>query len=313
MEVPLKVEEEFKQRMVALGKALLLHWRADGVLGAHRHRLGDALRALHAATGLSEESLDTFKQIKKQGDLARHLPLRVAAPGDVESSEKISVAGEDLRATAPSFVLGAGCWLPLPPPVGMRCTRGAVVYSTLDVEPPQLGPCRIPSQPSETCCSAARAPTGDHCPAAAVAAAVVADGAVRVGDGADGDDLSAKAADADADFYAAVEEQRRAWLDIRCAAQPFVRLRDRVDCALGALEPEVGLRDGEHPVPSPFRFVGADTSPRFSRRLAGLPDSRNRRLFLDDHGRLRVRDRGVRPGAPIPGIGRPQEAECQQQ
>ncbi|CAK0805119.1 unnamed protein product, partial [Prorocentrum cordatum] len=148
-----EVEEDLKQRMVALGK----------------------------------ESLDTIKQIKKQGDLARHLPLHIAAPGDVDSSEKISVAGEDLRATVPSFVLGAGCWLLLPPPV---------------------------------------------------------DGAVRVGDGADGNDLNAKAADAE--FYAAVEEQRQAWLDIRCAAQPFVRLRDRVDCALGAQELEaVFVRETE--------------------------------------------------------------------
>lgn len=56
-----------------------------------------------------------------------------------------------------------------------------------------------------------------------------------------------------------------------------------------------------------------DVSPRFSRRLAGLPDNRNRRLFLDAHGHPRVRDRGVRPGAPITGIGPPQEAECPQQ
>ncbi|CAK0792124.1 unnamed protein product, partial [Prorocentrum cordatum] len=96
------VEEELRARMEALGKALILRWRADGVLGAHKHRLGGALRALHSTLGLPDDVFNSFKQVKVQGDMEpRH---------DI-----------DYR----------GIWEPLETGFeGLRCHCGTVVFSS---------------------------------------------------------------------------------------------------------------------------------------------------------------------------------------
>ncbi|CAK0841780.1 unnamed protein product [Prorocentrum cordatum] len=79
-------------------------------------------------------------------------------------------------------------------------------------------------------------PTGDRCPAAAVAATVVADTAERQADGAGGVDPSGTVnvgIQGDVDFVEGVEKQLRLWGQARPgrATRPFVRRRARVDAA----------------------------------------------------------------------------------
>ena len=62
------------------------------MLGAHGHKLGDALRALRSALDLSREVFDAFRRVKVQGDLARHLPLGTGMPNGSGAQEKAGVS-----------------------------------------------------------------------------------------------------------------------------------------------------------------------------------------------------------------------------
>ena len=69
------IVSELRERLAALGQALLLHWRLDAELGHHRHRLGDALRELATIVKLPTALITEVKAVKAASDKARHEPL----------------------------------------------------------------------------------------------------------------------------------------------------------------------------------------------------------------------------------------------
>ncbi|CAK0805965.1 unnamed protein product, partial [Prorocentrum cordatum] len=118
---PTDLAAALEDRLVSLGRALLLHHRADVALGRHMHRLGDALRAVAKTLDVDTDFVHRGMEIKSDGDKARHQPLLAATPSAavdcvveicvadvVASTVKVDTAGlphgSVLRAEAPVFV-----------------------------------------------------------------------------------------------------------------------------------------------------------------------------------------------------------------
>ncbi|CAK0792395.1 unnamed protein product, partial [Prorocentrum cordatum] len=118
---PTDLAAALEDRLVSLGRALLLHRRADVALGRHMHRLGDALRAVAKTLDVDTNFVHKSMEIKSDGDKARHQPLLAATPSAavdcvvevcvadvVASTVKVDTAvlphGSVLRAEAPVFV-----------------------------------------------------------------------------------------------------------------------------------------------------------------------------------------------------------------
>ncbi|CAK0894651.1 unnamed protein product, partial [Prorocentrum cordatum] len=98
-----------EDRLVCLGKALLLHHRTDVALGCHMHRLGDALRAVAKTLDVDMDFVHWDMEIQGDSDKARHEPL-VAADIKVE----VCVAEPALALS------GQGRWLGVRQAPGLR-------------------------------------------------------------------------------------------------------------------------------------------------------------------------------------------------
>ncbi|CAK0853697.1 unnamed protein product, partial [Prorocentrum cordatum] len=104
---PQALAAALEERLVCLGKALLLHHRADVALGCHMHRLGDALRAVAKTLDVDMDFVLWGVEIKGDGDKARHEPL-VAAGIKME----VCVAEPALELSGQVRWLGAQPYVP---------------------------------------------------------------------------------------------------------------------------------------------------------------------------------------------------------
>ncbi|CAK0852584.1 unnamed protein product, partial [Prorocentrum cordatum] len=129
---PPGLHDELAQRLRSLGAALLVHVQLDAGLGAHSHRLRDAIRSVEQLLDVHPEVSAHWRGIKKVADRARHEPLVAESAGSAEQEQDLvpvvqalEVVDQAVELKEHAAALPSGTKA-----LDTRCTCGALAFSS---------------------------------------------------------------------------------------------------------------------------------------------------------------------------------------